>query len=165
MARRELRQPHLAPLKPHMPAGARIRESDGNPHCRQNPSIASLAYPHAGHDTRRNTAARQTQPGAHPPIARSGTPRRTPSNLNISAIPRDRRDFRIRRILPISAPTPVIKNRGISNHSHGRSSRKKPNRTGFPHLAREFRHRFRHPPNSPASPIDRPAVRGRGRAW
>lgn len=113
MARRELRQPHLAPLKPHMPAGARIRESDGNPHCRQNPSIASLAYPHAGHDTHRNTAARQTQPGAHPPIARSGTTRRTPSNLNISAIPRDRRDFRIRRILPISAPTPVIKNRGI----------------------------------------------------
>jgi hypothetical protein len=113
MARRELRQPHLAPLKPHMPAGARIRESDGNPHCRQNPSITSLAYPHAGHDTHRNTAARQTQPGAHPPIARSGTPRRTPSNLNISAIPRDRRDFRIRRILPISAPTPVIKNRGI----------------------------------------------------
>lgn len=48
-----------------------------------------------------------------PPIARSGTPRRTPSNLNISAIPRDRRDIRIRRILPISAPTPVIKNRGI----------------------------------------------------
>lgn len=66
MARRELRQPHLAPLKPHMPAGARIRESDGNPHCRQNPSIASLAYPHAGHDTHQNTAARQTQPGAHP---------------------------------------------------------------------------------------------------
>ena len=48
-----------------------------------------------------------------PPIVRSGMPRRTPSNLNISAIPRDRRDFRIRRILPISAPTPVIKNRGI----------------------------------------------------
>ena len=67
MARRELHQPHSAPLKPHMSAGARIRESDGNPHCRQNPSIASLAYPHAGHDTRRNTAARQTQPGAHPP--------------------------------------------------------------------------------------------------
>lgn len=66
MARRELHQPHSAPLKPHMSAGARIRESDGNPHCRQNPSIASLAYPHAGHDTRRNTAARQTQPGAHP---------------------------------------------------------------------------------------------------
>lgn len=100
-----------------------------------------------------------------PPIARSGTPRRTPLNLNISAIPRDRRDFRIRRILPISAPTPVIKNRGISNHSHGRSSRKKPNRTGFPHLAWEFRHRSQHPPNSPASPIDRPAMRGRGRAW
>ena len=80
MVRRELRQPHSAPLKPHMPAGARIRESDGNPHCRQNPSIASLAYPHAGHDTRRNTAARQTQPGAHP----HRTLRHTPPNLNIS---------------------------------------------------------------------------------
>ena len=30
-----------------------------------------------------------------PPIARSGTPRRTPPNLNISAIPRNRRDIRI----------------------------------------------------------------------
>lgn len=62
MARRELHQPHSAPLKPHMSAGARIRESDGNPHCRQNPSIASLAYPHAGHDTRRNTAICRVQP-------------------------------------------------------------------------------------------------------
>lgn len=89
MARRELRQPHLAPLKPHMPAGARIRESDGNPHCRQNPSIASLAYPHAGHDTRRNTAARQTQPGAHPPShapARPAAPRQISISLQFHGI-------------------------------------------------------------------------------
>lgn len=64
MARREPHQPHSAPLKPHMPADARIRESDGNPHCRQNPSFASLAYPHAGHDTRRNTVTRRMRPAS-----------------------------------------------------------------------------------------------------
>ena len=54
---------------------------------------------------------------SRPPDTTRCTPHRTlrhtPPNLNISGIPRDRRDFRIRRILPISAPTPVIKNRGI----------------------------------------------------
>lgn len=91
MARREPHQPHSAPLKPHMPADARIRESDGNPHCRQNPSFASLAYPHAGHDTRRNTATRQTQPSAQPathhrtPHTPPGTTRHTQPGAHLTA--------------------------------------------------------------------------------
>lgn len=164
MARRELRQPHLAPLKPHMPAGARIRESDGNPHCRQNPSIASLAYPHAGHDTHRNTAARQTQPGAHPHRTLRHAPPHPVKSQYLCNSTGSQRFSNPANSPDIGSNAGYQKSRN-SNHSHGRSSRKKPNRTGFPHLAWEFRHRSRHPPNSPASPIDRPAMRGRGRAW